>query len=276
MFFASDQELIPNRNRGRNDPLSHIVFSEKFEPFGDAGDHDHAILSRGIELAVDHFQPVAECVAVNVLGHLLQHEVAREALEVEQLGSTQNSCHSNSWFWHEATDTWLVSFPSTAGAVRDTVLHLDAKGATLTFWGQLSDWTFDPFVSTFDYQHGVTFTETGTLLVSTKLIEEHPLYDRRNDTLAVREYELDYKSEVLREVWSFGSDQGIAGNTAGEAHRLANGNTLHNYGSGGRTREINAAGELVWDVMWEDGDTDGPGRLQGKSTFITDLYAFAP
>ena len=196
--------------------------------------------------------------------------------EVEMLGETGRACHSNSWWWDEASDSYLVSFPSSAGDVRDTVLHLDRDGTTLTTWGALSDWTFDPIESTFDYQHGVTFTDAGTLLVSTKLTEANPYYDRRLDTLAAREYELDYKTKTLHQIWSYGEDQGIAGITAGEAHRLPNGNTLHNYGSGARTREITPDGELVWDVKWPDGDSEGRGRLQGRSIFLENLYDFAP
>jgi len=196
--------------------------------------------------------------------------------EVEQLGHTASSCHSNSWWWHEETDTYLVSFPSSAGRVKDTVLHLDAEGNTLDTWGQLSDWTFEDEANTFDYQHGVTFTEEGTLLLSTQLTEDNPYYQRNDDTLAVREYEIDYKTQTLRQVWAFGEDQGIEGKYAGEAHRLENGNTLHNFGTGARMREITPEGQVVWDVKFPGGNTGGNGRLQGRSVFITDLYAFAP
>ncbi|MDP6934469.1 MAG: arylsulfotransferase family protein, partial [Myxococcota bacterium] len=196
--------------------------------------------------------------------------------EVEQLGSTANDCHSNSWWWHEETDTYLVSFPSSAGQVRDTVLHIDAEGNTLSNWGNLSDWEFEDEANTFDYQHGVTFTDEGTLLLSTQLTRDNPYYQNGYDTLAVREYELDYDNLVLRQIWAFGEDQAIAGKYAGEAHRLANGNTLHNYGTGARMREITPGGELVWDVKFPGGNTEGNGRLQGRSVFVTDLYDFAP
>ena len=196
--------------------------------------------------------------------------------EVEMQGETGRNCHSNSWWWHESTDTYLVSFPSSAGDVKDTVLHIDSEGNTLSTWGRLSDWTFANVENTFDYQHGVTFTDSGNLLVSTKLDNENPYYQWFLDTLAVREYEIDYATQTLTEVWSFGEDQGIAGNTAGEAHRLSNGNTLHNYGSGARTREITPDGQLVWDIKWEDGDSEGSGRLQGRSLWLEDLYDFAP
>ncbi len=112
--------------------------------------------------------------------------------------------------------------------------------------------------------------------MSTQLTRDNPYYQSNYDTLAVREYELDYEEKILRQVWAFGEDEGIAGKYAGEAHRLINGNTLHNYGTGARLREITPDGELVWDVKFPGGNTDGNGRLQGRSVFITDLYDFAP
>ena len=63
---------------------------------------------------------------------------------------------------------------------------------------------------------------------------------------------------------------------ADSCHRQLNGNTLHNYGSGARTREIAADGTLVWDIKWSGGDSEGSGRLQGRSVFLEDLYDFAP
>ena len=196
--------------------------------------------------------------------------------EREQLGSTAHSCHSNSWWWHEETDSYLVSFPSSAGQVRDTVLHIDAEGNTINTWGQLSDWEFEDPANTFDYQHGVTFTDDGNLLLSTQLTSANPYHQSGDDTLAVREYEIDHENKVLRQVWAFGEDRGIEGKYAGEAHRLANGNTLHNFGTGARLREITPDGALVWDVKFPGGNTGGNGRLQGRSVFISDLYDFAP
>jgi len=87
---------------------------------------------------------------------------------------------------------------------------------------------------------------------------------------AAREYEVDDASETLVEVWNFGLGEGIYGDTAGEAHRLENGNTLHNYGSAGHLREVTSEGEIVWEVEW-------PGnKLLGRTVFLEDLYAFAP
>ena len=169
-------------------------------------------------------------------------------------------CQSNSLYWHEATDVFLYSFYTT-----ETVVEIDAaSGSTLRTWGHLPGaWSFDPVDSAFWWQHGVTYTEQGTLLVSTHTIPS-------SEELAVREYELDEAGQTLHQVWSFGVGASVYGEYAGEAHRLPGGNTLHNFGSGARVREIAPGDDVVWDVQWS-GD-----RLLGRTVFLEDLYDFAP
>ncbi len=173
---------------------------------------------------------------------------------------TNDTCQSNTLYWHEPTDTFLYSFYTT-----DTLVEIDhVTGETLSAWGTLSDWTFDPEKSRFSWQHGCYYTEEGTLLLSSKYSDGHTL-----QTVA-REYIVDDKSRALREVWNFGEDGGLFADTAGEAHRLPAGNTLHNYGSSGRVREVTSDGQIVWDIDW-------PGeRLIGRSVFLNDLYVFHP
>jgi hypothetical protein len=57
----------------------------------------------------------------------------------------------------------------------------------------------------------------------------------------------------------------------GEAHRLPNGNTLHNTGSDSRLREFAPDGTVVWELDWMGNDVE-----IGRSTPITDLWALAP
>ena len=87
----------------------------------------------------------------------------------------------------------------------------------------------------------------------------------------IREYALDESAEQLAEVWSFGEGEGVYGPTLGEAHRLANGNTLHNYGSYAWLREVTADKEVVWEL-----DLGGQEFSVGRSTFVEDLYDFVP
>lgn len=174
----------------------------------------------------------------------------------------RDDCQSNTLYWHEETDTFLYSFYTTSTAVE--IDH--ATGETLRQWGQMRrSWDFDPPDSVFQWQHGLTYTDAGTLLLSTEV----PLGGWESET-AAREYIVDDDTETLVEVWNYGLGRGVHGETAGEAHRLANGNTLHNYGSDGSVREVTDAGEIVWGLEWS-GD-----KLMGRSVFLDDLYVLLP
>ncbi len=169
-------------------------------------------------------------------------------------------CASNTLRWNEEDDTYMMSFYST-----ETVAEIDrASGEVLRYFGHLPGaWTFDPGDSAFWWQHGCHYTADGTLLVSTRNLPH-------GDETHVREYALDRETETLTQVWSFGEGEGVYGSEMGEADRLPGGNTLHNYGSGARVREISPDGVVVWDLLWED------SVFLGRTTALDDLYAFAP
>ncbi len=171
-----------------------------------------------------------------------------------------DQCQSNTLFWDEATDTFLYSFYTTS-----SVAHIDhATGETLAVFGDVDNaWDLTPANAMFHWQHGTNFTDEGTLLLSTYIDDE-------TSDLVAREYELDAANETLIEIWHYIPEEGIRGDTAGEAHRLDNGDTLHNYGTGSRVREVTPDGTVVWDVDWT-GD-----RLLGRTVFLDDLYDFAP
>jgi hypothetical protein len=176
--------------------------------------------------------------------------------------SVRDDCQSNTLYWHEPTDTFLYSFYTTSTAVE--IDH--ATGATLRQWGQLREsWAFDPPDSVFQWQHGLNYTETGTLLLSTEV----ELGDWDFET-AAREYLVADATQTLVEVWNFGLDRGVYASTAGEAHRLDNGNTLHNYGSAGLLMEVTNDKEIVWGLDWNG------NRLLGRTIYVDDLYDFAP
>ncbi len=177
----------------------------------------------------------------------------------DELGVT-NYCQSNTLFWNEADDTFLFSLYSD-----ETIVEFDhATGQNLRWFGHMPGaWTFDPPDSAFHWQHGGHLTDAGTLITSS-----HASGD--STECVVREYELDEGDEVLHEVWNYGLGNDIDAPVMGEVHRLPGGNTLHNYGSGGRLREVTPDGTLVWEVLWE-------GQLElGRTTPLQDLYAFAP
>ncbi len=150
-------------------------------------------------------------------------------------------CQSNALEWYEDRGTYLFSLPS-----QDAVVEIDGvTGASLRWWGHVEGgWAFDPPESAFYWQHGAKFTEAGTLLVSAEIAEDV-------EETVVREYELDEGTQTLRQIWTFGEGEGVYAKAAGEAHRLPNRNTLHNYGTGGRIREVTTDGRIAWDLAWD-------------------------
>jgi len=172
-------------------------------------------------------------------------------------------CSSNTLWFDEAANRFLFSFFSL-----ETVVEIDAaSGAvTRTFGKAPGSWAFDPPESSFRWQHGTVFTDEGTLLVSCRLDGETV---EESETV-VREYSLDPGSETLSQIWSFGVGDGIYGDMMGEAHRLPNGNTLHNTGTAVRVRETTPDGTVVWDITWDR------GSFLGRTTPLEELYAFLP
>ncbi|MEL6342967.1 MAG: aryl-sulfate sulfotransferase [Myxococcota bacterium] len=174
----------------------------------------------------------------------------------ELIPFANSSCRSNTIFYDEDRDTLMVSFYSSS-----TVLEVDRQtGAEQWHAGILTNgYTFAPADAQFLFQHGAHWTDAGTLMVSTK--------DLAETELRVYEYAVDEDAGTLSLVWSYGVDEGVFGNLAGEAWVLDNGNVLHNYGVGALVKEVTRTGEVVWRVDWE------PDHLLGHTTFLTgDLY----
>jgi hypothetical protein len=145
----------------------------------------------------------------------------------------------------------LVEIDATTGVAERWFGHVDGS------------WAFDPPSSAFWWQHGGHWTDAGTLLTSSYLTQS-------GDEIVVREYEVDEANQTLREIATLGQGLGVFGAFMGEAHRLPNGNTLHNTGSDSRLREFTPDGTVVWELDW-------PGNNEiGRSTPISDLWMLAP
>ena len=82
---------------------------------------------------------------------------------------------------------------------------------------------------------------------------------------------MDDATRTLHQVWSAGRGEGVEGAQMGEAHRLANGDTLHNFGTNAHLREYTPSGRVLWELDWPD-DCE-IGRSEPISV---DLYTFAP
>jgi hypothetical protein len=163
---------------------------------------------------------------------------------------------SNGLFYVEGADSFLYSYYTN-----NSVVEVERAGGTSVWWAgdAQGGYAFDPPSAQFEWQHGISYTDAGTLLVSSEHSDGGPSHTW------LLEYEVDHGAQTLRLVW--GSDSGVAADTNGQAWRLSNGNTLHVVGSAGVVREVDPAGEDVWRVEY------GNQYLLGHGQLIEDLYA---
>ena len=175
----------------------------------------------------------------------------------EWLGETAEmwACDTNTVNWSPARDTVLWSMYAVG-----TVVELDRQtGQVRHAWGRHGTEAVLPAEAAFDMQHYPNWTDDGTLLVSTHVLET-------DDVQQAREFTLDESTGTLSQVWNYQGEDAYA-IYAGEAARLDNGNTLVNYGTRGLIREITSDGQIAWSALF-------PGlQLVGHDTLVTDLYA---
>lgn len=166
-------------------------------------------------------------------------------------------CESNGIFYSPERDTFLYSFYTN-----NSLVEVDRQTGESVWWAGLvaGGYQFRPPESQFSWQHGVSWTAAGTLLVSTY----YPGEGSRGTTAAV-EYDVDKVAGTLTPVWVF--DPGVHADTNGDAWRLENGNTLHVVGSSGNLYEVDPEGEVLWHLDF------GGTHLLGRGEFIEDLYA---
>jgi hypothetical protein len=166
-------------------------------------------------------------------------------------------CATNAVNWWAGADTVLWSMFQIG-----TVVEVDrATGDLVGQWGQLEgSWGFDPPEATFMYQHFPYYTEAGTMMAMIHL------FGRAGPPLFC-EYAEDPEAEVLELVWSYGEGLDLSANGLGEATRLANGNTLANFGQGSVLHEVTPDKQLAWEIAWDYGSD------LGHTTLLDDLYA---
>lgn len=162
-------------------------------------------------------------------------------------------CGSNGLFYDEASNTFLYSFYSN-----NSIVEVDRATGDDVWWagGMPGGYSFDPPESQYSWQHGVTWTNAGTLLVSSTT--------GARDTVLL-EYDVDRTNGVLHNVWENSSN--VFADTNRDAWRYDNGNTLHMVGAAGVCREVDPAGNDIWRVDWHG------EYLLGRGQFIQDLYS---
>jgi hypothetical protein len=169
-------------------------------------------------------------------------------------GVGNDHCESNCIWYDAERDTYLYSFYT-----HESLVELSrSTGETLWWAGEHPQgFTFDPPDKQFYWQHGVTWTDAGTLLISSEAFDN-------GFTTKVYEYSVDDKAGVLTYLWEYDAD--AYASTNGDALRLPNGNTLHAVGSAGQIHEVDAQGNQVWVMSF------GGTHLTGKAELIDDLY----
>jgi hypothetical protein len=180
----------------------------------------------------------------------------REVWSAEEDWTGERDSESNGLFYVEATDSYLYSFYTN-----NSLVEVDrATGESLWWAGEArGGFDFVPASAQFYWQHGVSYTSTGTLLLSSEYEN-----DAGDEETWLLEYEVDRSNETLDFVWGSSSD--TLADTNGDAWRLENGNTLHVVGAAGVIREVDPAGEDVWRLDFH------ADKLLGRGEFIEDLY----
>lgn len=185
------------------------------------------------------------------------------------LKSTDHYCYSNTVNWNPADDTVLMSMPYL-----NTAVEIDRQtGRLVSQWGDAAgSFDFSPSSWSFEFNHYPNITKDGTLLIST-----HAPGHEDKDVVGEHrfvEFDIDRDAERLVEKWVYGAGIDEWPKYKGEAHRLENGNTLVNYGTGGMIREVTPDKETVWHVKFDaDFEDDHFNKMVGHTFFVEDLYA---
>jgi hypothetical protein len=212
-------------------------------------------------------------VLYDILGDLMELTRAgttRAIWSCSRTFPTFENCYSNTVNWNAADDTVMLSFPDDG-----TVVQIDRKtGALVGQYGNAAgSYAFSPSTWKFQYPHSPNITPQGTLILSTHL----PAYPFGTPAApkhhAFAEFTIDRTNKKLTEKWVY-SDGTEWAMFKGYAIRLANGNTLGNYGTGGVIREITPDKKTAFHVSFPVTPGDGyDGRMAGNTLFVADLYA---
>lgn len=181
-------------------------------------------------------------------------------------------CYSNTVNWVESDDSVLLSFP-----IPCVVVQVSRKtGALLGVYGNVAgSYTFSPSPWRMEFPHSPTITPDGTLLVSAHLPGYPDGSAAGSKHHAFEEFTIDREARTLTQKWLHSDDPDWAA-AKGFAIRLANGNTLVNYGTGGVIREVTPDKKTVFGVKFPAPDPNGNpyfGRMVGNNVYVDDLYA---
>lgn len=178
----------------------------------------------------------------------------------------RESCGANALSYNEDRGTYTISLWS-----HETVLEFVADSGEVLWYADPNEGHgySVPADAIWQWQHEAQSLSADRILLSSGVDQ-----DRQGGFAATAsyEYQLDPATESMTLVWSYLSEPEFAAQYKGGLRRLPGGNTLHYYGSGGGVKEITPAGEVVWQIQFDENYDSWTGR----SYFLDDLYAFAP
>jgi hypothetical protein len=161
--------------------------------------------------------------------------------------------HANGLSYDDSSDSYLLSLGNI-----DTVLQIErGTGAVLRELGHTGYAVQEG--TPFTFQHDAHWTSDHTLLMSSSVGDE--------DRLMAIEYEVDDDEGCLRELWSYGKDEGFTSPAGGQAFRVSNGNTVLNTGYRGLLVEVTPEREPVWEV------SSSMGAVFVSAFFFDDFYS---
>jgi hypothetical protein len=224
---------------------------------------------------------LSDCFDITTDGSIL-YDTSADLKEITKAGTSRTiwscrtafgasyNCYSNTVNWNPADDSILMSLPDP-----NTVVQIDRKtGAIVGQYGERAgSYTFAPSTWQLGFQHFPNITAAGTLLVSSHMpgfgMHETPPGANQH---AFMEFDIDRANKRLVEKWIYvGAEWPRA---KGMAIRLANGNTLGNFGEGGVIRELTPDKTTVFHVKFDVATgSDFFNKMVNHNVFVDDLYA---
>jgi hypothetical protein len=179
------------------------------------------------------------------------------------------ACYTNAVNWSERDNTIFMSFPD-----ENTIAEVRRDNGMLvaTYGDRAGGYTL-PSGFSFEFQHFPNISADGTLMVSSHVPGHSSTYTPLAGGHQFQEFRIDRTARTLTQVWMYNAGQEWA-MYKGMAVKLANGNVIANYGSGGVIREITQDKTTVFYVKFDDPDgNDFYNKFVGNNVFVADLYA---
>ena len=289
VWYYADPSTLATSSFQRRALDGEYIWIEK-RCFGCNG-FDESVLKLTLDHSYEEEVPVpglADCIDVTSDGALL-YDANDELREMNRDGDVRTvfkchdhfgqgfNCYTNTINWVASDDSVIMSYPEPATIIqvkRDTGAVVGQYGEADDSYGFGPPLVMPPTAWEFSINHFPNLNQAGNLMVSTHMPGYHEFESPPTPHQhAFVEFSIDRTNKVLNEVWRY--TEGVEwAHSKGMAIRLANGNTLMNYGTGGVIREVTPDKKTVFNVKFDvtTGD-DNYNKMVGNNELVDDLYA---